>query len=226
MDPPDTTFLIALLQIIWIDIVLSDDNAVVIALAARSLPERQRRWAIALGAGAAVLLRIVLTLSVVQFLATPFIKIAGGALLLIIAIRLARENEYAPDVAPPTTIWACIRIIVLADAIMSVDNVLAVAAAAKGSHLLIIFGLVLSIPLIVFGSTLLIRLLDRFPALVWAGAALLGWIAGDLIGSDPALAAFLRTHAPGLATWWFAPAGAAFVLIAAWLLQRLSPPSS
>jgi YjbE family integral membrane protein len=220
MEPPAADFLVPLLQIIWIDIVLSDDNALVIALAARSLPERQRRWAIALGAGAAVLLRIILTLAALQFLATPFIKIGGGALLLWIAIRLAREKESAPEIAPTASIWACIRIIVLADAIMSIDNVIAVAAAAKGSSLLIIFGLALSIPLIVFGATLLIPLLDRFPALVWAGAGLLGWIAGELIGSDPALIAFLRMHAPGFSAWQLAPAGAAFVLIIAWLIKR------
>jgi YjbE family integral membrane protein len=220
MGSPATDFFVPLLQIIWIDIVLSDDNALVIALAARSLPERQRRWGIALGTGAAVLLRIIFTLAALQFLATPFIKIAGGVLLLFIALRLAREKEYAPEVAPTATIWACVRIIVVADAIMSIDNVIAVAAAAKGSSPLIIFGLTLSIPLIVFGSTFMIRLLEWFPALVWAGAGLLGWIAGELIGSDPALAAFLRTHAPHVAAWWFAPAGAAFVLIVAALLEK------
>lgn len=174
MDSASTEFLTALLQIIWIDIVLSDDNALVIAMASRSLPKRQRRWAIVLGASAAVLLRIIYTLLFLQALALPFIKIAGGAILMMIAIRLVGEEEREEEAAAPTSIWSSIRIIVIADAVMSLDNVIAVAGAAQGSMALIIFGLVLSIPLVVLGSTFLIALLERFPALVWIGAGILG----------------------------------------------------
>ncbi len=213
-----TTLLIPLFEIIWINILLSGDNAVVIALACRSLPAHQRRLGIALGSGAAVLLRVVFTFLVVELLALPFVKIGGGALLLWIAVRLV-QHETEQEIEPANTIWASIRLIVVADAVMSLDNVMAIAAAAKGSSLLIFFGLVLSIPLIVFGSTLLLSLLNRFPALVWAGTALLGWIAGDLIAADPALAEWLRARAPSLA-FWAAPAGAVLVSATAWLRNR------
>jgi YjbE family integral membrane protein len=218
MDSGATALLIPLLEIIWINILLSGDNAVVIALACRSLPAHQRRLGIALGSGAAVFLRVVFTFLVVELLALPFVKIVGGALLLWIAIRLVSE-ETEEKIEPAKTIWASIRLIVVADAVMSLDNVMAIAAAAKGSSLLILFGLALSIPLIVFGSTLLLSLLNRFPALIWAGAALLGWIAGDLIAADPALAEWLGARAPDLASW--APsAGAVLVCATAWLRTR------
>ncbi|WOJ90011.1 TerC family protein [Methylocapsa polymorpha] len=219
MDSGAAALLIPLLEIIWIDILLSGDNAVVIALACRSLPPHQRRWGILLGSGAAVLLRVVFTFLAVELLALPLVKIAGGMLLLWIAIRLVDEEE-EEEIQPANTLWASIRIIVVADAVMSLDNVMAIAAAAKGSDLLVIFGLALSIPLIVFGSTLLLSLLNRYPALIWAGAALLGWIAGELIGADPNLVAWLRPRAPGLEVWG-APAGALFVLAAAWMWGQL-----
>lgn len=219
MNPEATAFLIPLLQIIWIDILLSGDNAVVIALACRSLPRRQRQAAIVLGAGAAVMLRVVFTFLVVELLAVPFLKIVGGALLLWIAIQLVADQKPGKEVTPAETIWASIRIIVIADAVMSLDNVVAIAAAAKGSKWLILFGLALSIPLIIFGSTLVLTLLGRFPALVWFGAALLGWIAGDVIGSDPDAEAWLRQHLPSLKDWG-APAGAFFVLAIAGLRAR------
>jgi YjbE family integral membrane protein len=220
MDPAASSFLVPLLQIIWIDVVLSDDNALVIAMACRSLPKAQRRLAIALGAGAAALLRIIFTLLALQVLAVPFIRIAGGAILLWIAIRLVGDEEGAEDTAAPSSIWASIRIIVVADAIMSIDNVIAIAAAAQGSKALIIFGLALSIPLVVFGANLLAPLLKRFPALVWAGAGILGWVAGDLIGSDPGFLSFLHAHAPMIGTWRLAAAGAALALLGAWLRVR------
>ncbi|WP_036259350.1 TerC family protein [Methylocapsa aurea] len=216
MNPEATAFLIPLLQIIWIDILLSGDNAVVIALACRSLPRRQRQVAILLGAGAAVMLRVIFTSLVVEALAVPYLKIVGGALLLWIAIQLVAEQRPGKEVTPAETIWASIRIIVVADAVMSLDNVVAIASAAKGSKWLILFGLALSIPLIVFGSTLVLSLLTRFPALVWFGAALLGWIAGDVIGSDPDVEAWLRRYAPSIKDWG-APAGAFFVLAIAGL---------
>jgi YjbE family integral membrane protein len=217
-------FWLPLLEIIWIDILLSGDNAVVIALACRSLPEGQRRLGVILGSGAAVALRVVFTVLVVELLGLPFVKIVGGVLLLWIAVSLAFAEQPEKEIAPANTLWSAIRIIAVADAVMSLDNMIAVAAAAKGSKLLILLGLALTIPLLVFGSTLVLALLTRFPILVWAGAALLGWIAGNLIGADPDLAAWLRVRWPGFDTW-DGPAGAVFVTVIAWLRRRHKTPT-
>jgi YjbE family integral membrane protein len=223
MDPAATAFWLPLLEIIWINILLSGDNALVIALACRSLPDRQRTLGVILGSGAAVALRVVFTVLVVELLGLPFVKIAGGVLLLWIGVRLAGAEEPQKEVRPANTLWSAIRIIAVADAVMSLDNMIAVAAAAKGSKLLILLGLALSIPLLVFGSTLALALFNRFPVLVWAGAVLLGWIAGNLIGTDPDLAAWLRVRWPGFDTW-DGPAGAAFVPVIAWLRRRHKAP--
>ncbi len=223
MDPVTTAFWLSLLEIIWINILLSGDNAVVIALACRSLPEGQRTLGVILGSGAAVALRVVFTVFVVELLDLPFVKLAGGVLLLWIAITLAGARESQREIPPASTLWSAVRIIAAADAVMSLDNMIAVAAAAKGSIPLILLGLALSIPLLVFGSTLVLALLNRFPVLIWAGAVLLGWIAGDLIGSDPGLAAWLWGRWPGFDTW-DGPAGAAFVLVIAWLRRRYKAP--
>jgi YjbE family integral membrane protein len=216
MDPVTTAFWLPLLEIIWINILLSGDNAVVIALACRSLPERQRKLGVILGSGAAVALRVVFTVLVVELLGLPFVKIVGGVLLLWIGVKLAGAEEPQKEIAPANTLWSAIRIVAVADAVMSLDNMMAVAAAAKGSKLLILLGLALSIPLLIFGSTLVLALLNRFPVLVWAGAVLLGWIAGELIGTDAELTAWLRVRWPGFDTW-DGPAGAAFVPLIAWL---------
>ncbi|MGA7385455.1 MAG: TerC family protein [Methylocella sp.] len=223
MDPAATAFWLPLLEIIWINILLSGDNAVVIALACRSLPERQRTLGVILGSGAAVAFRVVFTAVVVELLDLPFVRIAGGVLLLWIGERLAGPEERQKKIAPANTLWSAVRIVAVADAVMSLDNMMAVAAAAKGSKLLILFGLALSIPLLVFGSTLVLALLNRFPVLVWAGAVLLGWIAGDLIGTDPGLAAWLRMRWPGFGAW-DGPAGAIFVTVIAWLRRRHQGP--
>src|ERR1700730_4869060 len=219
MDPVTTVFWLPLLENIWIDILLSGDNAVVIALACRSLPEGQRTLGvIRLRRGVRVARRLHF-----ELLGLPFVKIAGGVLLLWIGVRLVGAEERQKEIRPANTLWSAIRIVVVADAVMSLDNMMAVAAAAKGSKLLILLGLALSIPLIVFGSTLVLALLNRFPVLVWAGAVLLGWIAGDLIGTDPDLAAWLRVRWPGFETW-DGPAGAAFVPVIAWLRRRHKAP--
>jgi YjbE family integral membrane protein len=181
----DTTFLLQILQIIWINILLSGDNAVVIALACRSLPSEQRKWGIMFGAGAAVVLRILFTLIVVTLLQIPYLKLIGGLLLLWIAFKLVTDDADEAHVAESHTIWNAVRVVAIADMVMSLDNVIAIAAAARGSVSLIVFGLVLSVPLIVFGATLIITMLQRFPVLVWAGAGLLGWVSGELIVSDP-----------------------------------------
>jgi YjbE family integral membrane protein len=223
MDPVTTAFWLPLLEIIWINILLSGDNAVVIALACRSLPEGQRKLGVIFGSGAAVALRVVFTVLVVELLDLPFVRIAGGVLLLWIGVRLASAEEPQREIAQANTLWSAIRIVAVADAVMSLDNMMAVAAAAKGSKLLILLGLALSIPLLVFGSTLVLALFNRFPVLIWAGAVLLGWIAGDLIGADPGLAAWLRGRWPGFDTW-DGPAGAVFVAVIAWLRRRHKAP--
>ena len=184
-------YAVPILQIIWIDILLSGDNAVIIALACRELPERQRKWGIVLGAGAAVALRILFMMIVVQLLALPYLKVFGGLLLLVIAVKLVVDDSELEDVRAKTTLWGAITTIALADAAMSLDNVLAIAAAARDHSGLILFGVLLSIPLVVFGANVVLKVLDRWPILVWAGAALLGWVAGDMIATDPQVAAWI-----------------------------------
>ena len=188
------------LQIVWINVLLSGDNAVVIALACRGLERRRRRWAIALGSLAAVALRIVFTIFIVALLRLPYVKLAGGLLLLWIAVRLLWSDAGDKAVAASPSIWEAVRTITLADAVMSLDNVVAVAAAARNSLPLIVFGIVVSVPLIVFGSTLMLTVLKRFPVLVVAGAALLGWVAGETIAADPSVALRLA-GLPHAASW-------------------------
>ena len=187
-----STFFLQLLEIGWINLLLSGDNAVVIALACRALPPAQRRLGVLLGGVAAVALRIVFTIAVVSLLNIPFLKLVGGLLLLWIGVKLIIDETDEASVAESDTVWNAVRTIALADMVMSLDNVIAIAAAARGSIALIIFGLVLSVPLIIFGATLIITLLQRAPALVWAGAGLLGWVAGGLVVTDPAVHALLN----------------------------------
>jgi len=210
MDPAVPAFWLPILQIIWIDLLLSGDNALVIALACRSLSEEKRRLGILLGSCAAIASRIAFALLIAGLLELPFVRIVGGILLMWIAIGLASPEKFKKNIPPAESLWSAVRIIAMADMIMSLDNMLAVVAIAKGSILLIFLGLVLTVPFLVFGSALILALLKRFPILVWAGAVLLGWVAGDLIGSDTALPASLGTR---LAEWDGA-AGAALVAAA------------
>ena len=213
---------LGILQIIWINIILSGDNAVVIALACRGLPDNLRRTGMILGAAVAVVLRIVFTLAVVYLLETPFLRIIGGLLLLWIAIKLlVQDEEEEGSVKANDRLWAAVWTVAVADMVMSLDNVLAIAAVAKGSTFLLILGLLISIPLIVAGASLIMMLLSRFPLLVWAGALLLGWVAGEMLVSDPFLVGRYgadRMHAlhyPGAAL------GAAIVLIGGFLWRRV-----
>jgi len=183
-----TEFWAALGSIILANVLLSGDNAVVIAMAARGLPVRQQKRAIVFGSGAAIVMRIVLTLIAVKMLGLPWLKLVGGLALLWIGAKLMSDEEEQQDhEAEPIGIGAAVRTILLADLVMSLDNVLAVAAAAQGNTLLLVVGLAISIPLIVFGSTLILKVMDRFPVIITAGAALLGWLAGEMMLSDPAL---------------------------------------
>ena len=195
----DIAFWIALLQIIGINIILSGDNAVVIALACRSLPPKQQKIGIILGAGAAVVLRIVFTIFIVYLMATPYLKIAGGLLLFWVAYKLLTEEEQGEDnVKAAGHLWGAVWTIMVADAVMSLDNVIAVAAAAKGSYALLIIGLAISIPLVVYGATILIKLIGRFPMIVTLGAALIGYVAGEVIVTDPAVEHWVEEHAAWL----------------------------
>jgi len=185
----DPAFWIAVGQIIWIDILLSGDNALVIALACRGLQERQRFWGMILGAGAAVLMRVIFTGIVATLMVLPYLKLIGGLALLVIAAKLLvpDDEDEGEGIKAAASLIGAIQIIVVADVVMSLDNVIAIAAAAKGNAALLIFGLAVSIPLIIAGAAIIMALLTRFPALVWAGAALLGWIAGNVIATDRGL---------------------------------------
>lgn len=192
-------FWIAVGQIIWINVLLSGDNALVIALACRRLQARQRLWGMILGAGAAILLRIIFTGIVATLMELPYLKLIGGIALLVIAAKLLVPDDEGgdEDVKAASHLMAAVRIVVVADIVMSLDNVIAVAAAANGSVPLLIIGLAISIPLIVAGAALIMALLTRVPALVWAGAALLGWIAGGVIATDPAIHPLVHDYLGG-----------------------------
>ena len=182
----DTQFLASVASIVVIDLLLAGDNAIVIAMAVRGLPREQRRKGILFGAGAAVVIRVALTFCVGQLLAMPFVKLAGGALILWIAMKLFLVGgEEESDVRHATGTWDAIKLIVVADVTMSLDNMLAVGGASQGHLSLLVFGLALSIPFIVFTSDLLSRLMDRFPVILYAGAAILGKVAAEMILTDP-----------------------------------------
>ena len=190
-----TEFWIGLIKIIWINIILSGDNAVVIALAARSLPPEQQKKAIMFGSGAAVVLRIGLTVVAAKLLELSYLQIVGGILLLWVGTQLLHaEDEGEDGGSEKSGLWVAIRTILIADLVMSLDNVIAVAAATKGSMTLLVLGLAISIPLVVFGSQLMIKLMDRFPIIIWLGAGLIGWVGGETIVSDVALKAVVEAN--------------------------------
>jgi YjbE family integral membrane protein len=180
-------FWIGLLKIIGVNVILSGDNAVVIALAARSLPKTQQKQAVFWGAGAAIVLRIILTLFAVALLTLPWLKIVGSLLLFWIGIKLLIPEEGDDEIEASDQLLAAIKTILVADLVMSLDNVIAVAAAAGGSVVLLILGLAISIPLVIFGATLLIKLMERFPVIITIGAGLIGWVAGEMLVADSAL---------------------------------------
>ena len=211
LDSPE--FWIALAQIIGVNIVLSGDNAVVIALAARSLPPRQQKQAVLWGSGAAVVMRIVLTVVAVELLKLSWLKLIGAVLLLWIAVKLLLpESEGEGGSSAGASMAAAVKTILIADLVMSLDNVIAVAAAAKGSLLLLIAGLGISIPLVIFGSTLLLGLMERFPVIITIGAALLGWVAGEMAISDPVVKDWVDANAAWL--HYVGPAAGAVLVVA------------
>ncbi len=222
LDLSSSLFWIAVGQIILIDIVLSGDNAVVIALACRNLSPEQRRTGIFWGVAGAVSLRVVLTVFAALVMNLPWLKFAGGLLLIWIAIKLMLpEEEEGHDIEASANLWGAVKTIIIADFVMSLDNVIGVAGAAQGSLVLLLFGLAVSIPLIVWSSQLILRWMERWPWIVLVGAALLGYVAGQMIFSDPGVTGFL----PPLPGWSATAAGAVgallVVVIGRWLEQRI-----
>jgi YjbE family integral membrane protein len=219
----DPLFWTALAQIIGVNIVLSGDNAVVIALAARSLPPAQQKKAVVFGSLAAIVMRVILTLVAAQILALPWLKIVGSVLLIWIGIKLlVPEKEHdAEGEGEASGMVAAIRTILIADLVMSLDNVIAVAAAAKGSIPLLVIGLAVSIPLIIFGSTLILKLMDRYPIIITLGAALLGFVAGEMLIGDAVIAGWINDNA-GFLHYLAPAAGALLVVIAGkWFASRV-----
>jgi YjbE family integral membrane protein len=187
-DLSHAPFWLDVLQIIFINVLLSGDNAVIIAMACRGLPRRERLWGLVIGAGVAVVLRIIFAVVITQLLLLPYLKVAGGLALIYIAVKLLIPTDPAKDeVEAAAHLWRAVRIVVVADIVMSLDNIIAVAAVARGDFALLAIGLVFSIPLVIAGAALTSTLFGRFPILIWAGAALLGWVGGETIASDPAI---------------------------------------
>jgi YjbE family integral membrane protein len=232
-DITHAAFWIAALQIIGVNIILSGDNAVVIAMACMTLPPRQRLWGMILGAGVAVLLRVIFTLVIAQAMAYPYLKLVGGALLFYVAVKLVTEDADGDDdgVEGASNLWRAVRIVAIADIVMSLDNVIAIAASAEVAAArvdlahamgikatLIVFGLATSVPLIVAGSAVLMALLERFRVLVWGGGALLGWVAGDIMATDPALAGTVSEATLHALHIWGGPVGGLLVLIMGYII--------
>jgi YjbE family integral membrane protein len=218
------TFWLAALQIMGINILLSGDNAVVIALAVRALPPKERFWGMVLGAGAAAVLLIVFTGIVATLMKLPYLKLAGGLALFWVAVKLvspqARDVEDTPEAIED--LWRAVRVVVVANIVMSLDNVIAVAAAAKGDYLLLGLGLAVSIPVVIAGSALFLAIIERFPIVVWGGGALLGWIAGGLLPEDPIIAAYFSEATAESLDIVCGIAGAIFVVLAGLYMVRSS----
>jgi len=235
-DLVSQAFWIGLLKIIGVNVILSGDNAVVIALAARSLPPQQQKKAVFWGAGAAVILRIILTIFAAALLALPWLKLVGSLLLFWIGVKLLIPEEGEDDIKASDQLLAAIKTILIADLVMSLDNVIAVAAAAGGHMGLLIIGLAISIPLVIFGATLLIKLMERFPVIITLGAGLIGWVAGEMLVADGALKGWFtgmgveyRGEQPYVGGWSFeiiaAVIGFAFVVVLGkWLGKRKEQP--
>ncbi len=231
-------FWFGLAKIIGVNVILSGDNAVVIALAARSLPPKQQKAAVLWGSGAAVVMRILLTVFAVALLTLPWLKLVGSLLLFWIGVKLLIPEDDNEEMSASDNLMAAIRTILIADLVMSLDNVIAVAAAAQGSLTLLVLGLAISIPLVIFGSTLLLHLMERFPVIITAGGALIGLVAGEMLVTDPAIGGWLaaagvsfdggKPRVAGLSLELLSGvAGAVIVVVAGtWLARRKSRPAA
>lgn len=223
MDFSDPQFWFAALQIIAIDIVLGGDNAVIIALACRRLPEKQRNQGIFWGVFGAITIRVILVFFALNLLALPFLKLVGALLLLWIGVKLLQPEAAGGDgheIDASTTLLGAIKTIIIADTVMSLDNVIGIAGAARGDITLVIFGLLVSVPIIVWGSKLVMKLMNRFPFTIFIGAGLLGWIAGGMAITDTVTREWVNVHAAFL--HWLMPIGTALVVIVTgkWLAAR------
>jgi YjbE family integral membrane protein len=221
-DMAQPTFWLAVLQVIWINILLSGDNAVVIALACRGLPPRERLWGMIIGAGFASVLLIVFTGVISVMLTLPYLKLVGSLLLLWIAVKLLAPQAHDAEDTPEAVqdLWRAVRIVVIADIVMSLDNVIAVAAVAKGDYVLLTIGLAISIPMVIAGSAIILALLERYPVLVWGGAAVLGWVAGDIFASDPIVLNVFGGFSPSRVDLFAQLLGAALVVISGYIWRR------
>jgi YjbE family integral membrane protein len=221
----DGAFWAAAGQIIIIDILLGGDNAILIALACRNLPAEQRKWGIIWGTAGAIVLRVILIVFALSLLTVPFIKLVGGVLLLWIGVKLLTDDGDHGEVAGKASMWGAVQTIIIADLVMSIDNVLGIAGAAQGANpshqtFLVIFGLLVSVPIIVWGSKFVIILMEKFPLIITAGAALLGWLAGGMIVTDPAVAAWFKANLPN-ASFIAGVVGALFVVaLGMYLVKR------
>ena len=221
-DIAQPAFWLSVLQVIWINILLSGDNAVVIALACRGLPPRERLWGMVIGAGFASVLLIVFTGVISMLMTLPYLKLAGAIALLWIAVKLLAPQPHDAEDTPEAVedLWRAVRIVVIADIVMSLDNVIAVAAVAKGQYVLLTLGLAVSIPMVIAGSAIILALLERFPVLVWGGAAILGWVAGDILASDPIVLGIFSDFAPAAVDLAAQIIGAALVVICGYIWRR------
>ena len=218
------TFWLAALQIMGINILLSGDNAVVIALAVRALPPKERFWGMVLGAGAAAVLLIVFTGIVATLMKLPYLKLAGGLALFWVAVKLVSPQAHDAEDTPEAIedLWRAVRVVVVANIVMSLDNVIAVAAAAKGDYLLLGLGLAVSIPVVIAGSALFLAIIERFPIVVWGGGALLGWIAGGLLPEDPIIVGYFSEATADSLDIVCGIAGAIFVVLVGLYMVRSS----
>jgi YjbE family integral membrane protein len=207
-------FWFAVLEVVWVNILLSGDNAVVIALACRSLPPRERMWGMVIGAGFASLLLILFTAIVSVLMTVPYLRMACALALIWIAVKLLAPQRHDEEDTPEANedLWRAIRIVVIADIVMSLDNVIAIAAIAKGQYALLALGLIVSIPMVIAGSAIILAVIERVPALVWGGAGILGWVAGDIFSSDPIVPRLLDRFDPNSIDFVARIAGAALVL--------------
>ncbi len=208
-------FWLAAVQIMGINILLSGDNAVVIALAVRALPPKERFWGMVLGAGAAAVLLILFTGIVATLMQLPYLKLAGGLALFWVAVKLVTPQAHDAEDTPEAVedLWRAVRVVVVANIVMSLDNVIAVAAAAKGNYFLLGLGLAVSIPVVIAGSALFLAIIERFPIVVWGGGALLGWIAGGLLPEDPVVAQYFSETTAEMLDIVCGIAGAIFVVL-------------
>jgi YjbE family integral membrane protein len=223
VDFSEPTFWLSVLQIIWVNILLSGDNAVVIALACRGLPPRERLWGMIVGAGFASILLIVFTIAVSKLLTLPYLKLVGSVALLWIAIKLLAPQAHDSEDTPEATedLWRAVKVVVVADIIMSLDNVVAVAAVAHGAYVLLVIGLAISIPMVIAGSAIILALLERFPILVWGGAAILGWVAGEIFSSDRAVLSAFSGFSPERLALVAEIVGAVFVVGTGYIWRRM-----